>query len=420
MLGQTLKIKSAKQSHGKRITGTEKKQIYSLYVMGRKVAIIGIGQTRHTLHRWDVSWPELMHESAAAALEDADLVADDIEAVVFGSAIQIQEGIEHPGKWCADSIAGLFKPQMRFHTGGTVGASVISTAFYQISSGLYDVVMVSAGTQRSGASGRAAQRCLATAADPIFLRGFATGTPATAALIFKEYMRRSGAGEEHAAISAAKQRRNALNNPFAHMRLDLTVEDVMKSEPIAPPIKRLDICPTSIGSAACILASEDVAKKVTGKPAWIRGTACIAEPDQFLGRDIIAMDTLGKAAQRAYRQAGIKDPRREFDVVEIYDAFSFQEMLWSEGLHLFEKGTAWRAVEAGVTAMDGDLPINPSGGVLATNNGSDAAMLRVLEAALQVMGKAGDRQVEGARTACAMSWGGRTQFFNVTVVSSEN
>jgi acetyl-CoA C-acetyltransferase len=387
--------------------------------MARRVAIIGIGQTRHTLHRWDVSWPELMHESAVLTFEDAHLTPDDIDAVIFGSAIQIQEGIEHPGKWCADSIAGPFKPQMRFHTGGTVGASTISTAFYMISSGLYDVMMCSAGTQRSGASGRAAQRCLATAADPIFLRGFATGTPATAALIFMDYMRRSGAKEEHAAMCAAKQRRHALNNPYAHMRMNLTVEDVMNSEPIAPPIKRLDICPTSIGSAACILASEDIAKKICKSPAWIKGTACIAEPDQFLGRDIVGVDTLGKAATRAYKQAGITDPRKELDVVEIYDAFSFQEMLWSEGLHLFEKGTAWRAVEAGVTGMHGDLPINPSGGTLSTNNGSDAAMLRVLEAALQVTGKAGDRQVDGARTACAMSWGGRTQFFNVMVVSSE-
>lgn len=385
----------------------------------RRVAIVGVGLTPHVRERPDVSWPELLAEAVRAALDDAALGADDVEATVFGSAIQIQEGVEHPGKWAVDALASRGKPHLRVHTGGTVGASAVSAAFYAVASGDHDVVLAVAGTQRSGATGRDAQRALATASDPIRSRRFATGTPAGAALLFQAYMARSGATERHAAVLAEKQRAHGALNPTAHLREPVSVDQVLASEPVAPPIKRLDICPTSVGACALVLAADDRARRISPRPAWIRGLAACVDDPATTGRGLFDLEALRTAAARAYRQAGIDRPADEVHVAEVYDAFSYQEMVWLEGLFLAPEDRGFAAVEDGSTRLGGRIPVNPSGGVLCTNNGSDAAMVRIAEAALQISGRAGARQVPGARTGVAMSWGGRTQFFHVAVLGAD-
>ena len=123
--------------------------------------------------------------------------------------------------------------------------------------------------------------------------------------------------------------------------------------------------------------------------------------------------------RRVYKQAGITDPRRDIDVVEMYVPFSWFEPMWLENLHFADEGTGWKLVEDGVTQMDGDLPVNCSGGVLSTNPIGASGMIRFGEAAMQVRGTAGEHQIDGVRTALGHAYGGGSQFFAMWVVGSE-
>lgn len=235
---------------------------------------------------------------------------------------------------------------------------------------------------------------------------------------FREYMARTGVTEEMAARCAVQQRTNGALNPNAHLREAVTFEEVMTSRPLAPPIKLLDMCPTSVGSAAVVVASNRWIEQRgrTVDCAWVRGFGSFSEPSIYPNRDPLDCLCVRESAHKAYRMAGIADPRRDIDVVELYNAASFQQMIWSEALLLCAPGKGGKLLMSGATDREGEIPINPSGGVLCTNNGSDAAMLRIVEAALQVRGKAGPHQVPNVRTAVAMGWGGNQQFSSVMVL----
>jgi acetyl-CoA C-acetyltransferase len=367
--------------------------------------------------RDDVSFPGLIYEAASRALEDAGLTIDDVDAVVFGSSPEYFEGVNHPEKWCAEASGAFLKPQMRIHTGGTVGASTGIAGFYHVASGLYDVVLAVTGDKLSESP---VQLGLSTVYDPILGRQFACGAPSAVALQARQYMAKYGITEVQAAKVAVKNRRNALNNPYAHLKVpNISVEMVLQSPVISAPIRLLDSCPTSDGACAMVLASEERAEHLCARPAWIKATATYNEGVNYVDRSFAEPLGLMEAAKKAYRIAGITNPRAEIDVAEIYDAFSYQELLWYEGLFFCERGEGGRLIDEGVTEMTGDLPVNPSGGVLSTNTIGATAMMRQVEAALQVMGRADRRQVGGARTALAHGWGGAIQFHTVMILGSE-
>jgi acetyl-CoA C-acetyltransferase len=167
-----------------------------------------------------------------------------------------------------------------------------------------------------------------------------------------------------------------------------------------------------------VIAEERRAKKMAGRPAWFAGVGTCSESQYAPHMDIAYPESCVRAAQLAYQMAWVYDPVRELDLAEVHDAFSFQELIWTEALGLCSPGEGGKMVASGVTAIDGEFPINPSGGVLSSNPIGAAAMFRQLEAALQVMGKAGSHQVPGVRKALAHSWGGAIQFSTVTIFSS--
>jgi acetyl-CoA C-acetyltransferase len=384
--------------------------------MARRVAIISVGQTRAASKRKDVSFPGMIYEAARAALDPVGLTPKDIDAVVFGSAPEYFEGVNHPEKWAAGASGAFMKPQMRIHTGGTVGASTGIAGFYHVASGMFDVVLAISGNKLSEGNVTAA---LTTCVEPIFAREFAAGAASVVGFQSVWYMNKYGYTEEQAAKVAVKNRRNAVKNPYAQLKMEITVEDVMKSQVISWPLKLLDCCPASDGAAALIFATEEKARKLCPRPAWVKGVSAVSEGPEYPDRDWANPLACKKAATRAYRQAGIDDPPNQIDVAEVYDAFSFSELMWYDGLFLCDEGQGGRMIDEGITEMAGRLPVNPSGGVLAYNAIGSAAMLRQGEAALQVMGMAGEHQIEGARTALAHGLGGAMQFHTAMVLSSE-
>jgi acetyl-CoA C-acetyltransferase len=368
--------------------------------------------------REDVNVPEMAREAAFRALDDAGLTPRDVDAFIIGSAPEIFEGVNYPENWIAPALGASGKPVMRIHTGGTVGASTTIAGYYHVACGMFDVVLAVAYQKLSDG---VAQYGLSACYDPLWDRDFACGAPGLAGLQARQYLARHapGVSEEHAAMVAVKNRGNALLNPYAQLQLEITVDDVMASPPVAEPLKLLDCCPTSDGAAAVVIAEDRRARKLTSRPAWFAGVGTCSESPYVPHVDMAYPESCVRAAQQAYQMAWIYEPLKELDMAEVYEAFSFQELIWTEALGFCRPGEGGKLVESGKTALDGEFPVNPSGGVLSSNPIGASAMIRQVEAAMQVMGKAGEHQVPGVKKALAHSWGGAIQFSTVTIFSDE-
>jgi acetyl-CoA C-acetyltransferase len=376
-----------------------------------RCAVIGIGQTKHAKVRDDVSMAGLLRVAGRRALDDAEMTWKDIDAVVIGKAPDPFEGIMMPELYLADALGCAGKPIMRVHTAGSVGGSTAIVASHLVQSGVRKKVLTigfekqSEGDTTWGLGGG---------------RSGSVGAGGYFAPHIRSYIDRSNAPEYIGWQVAVKDRLNALKNPYAHLQLpDITIEMVKESPMVWAPVHRLESCPTSDGAAAMVLASEDVADRASKPPAWVHGTAIRSELGQFPGRDPVNPQGGQDTAADVYKQAGITDPRREVDVVECYVPFSWYEPMWMENLGFAPVGEGWKMTDTGATEMTGDLPVNPSGGVLSSNPIGASGMLRFLEAALQVRGMAGEHQIDGARTAVGHAYGGAAQFFAMWVVRSE-
>jgi acetyl-CoA C-acetyltransferase len=265
----------------------------------------------------------------------------------------------------------------------------------------------------------ALQYQISTLYDPFWGREFAVGIMGFAAAYWRARMDVLGHTEEAAALVAVKNHKNAFLNPYAHVRKEVTVEDVMTSRPLAWPIKLLDVPPISDGACAVVLSNEHEAPKITDTPAWIRGIAYYTEPDNGPDHGMLQSEPLQLAARRVYQKAGITNPRRQFDVVEVQEPYTCFELSYYEGLGLCPRGGAAELIESGATQIDGDIPVNPSGGCLTANPIGATALIRLAEAALQVTGKAGDHQIADASTALAQAGGGWANLRGVAAVSAE-
>ena len=236
----------------------------------------------------------------------------------------------------------------------------------------------------------------------------------------REYIRRAKAPDHIGIEVAVKDRVNGMKNPYAHLRIpDISFEKVAESPMLWDPIRFLECCPSSDGACAMVLTSERHASSGKSPPAWVRGTAVRSEPLGMAGRDEVNPRAGRDCAADVYAQAGVTDPRNQIDLAEIYVPFSWFEPMWLENLGFAGEGEGWQLTDKGVTALDGDLPINPSGGVLSSNPIGASGMLRFAEAAMQVRGQAGEHQVDGARLALGHAYGGGSQFFAMWIVSSE-
>ena len=226
-------------------------------------------------------------------------------------------------------------------------------------------------------------------------------------------------GINSSGMVAVKDRKNAMRNPYAHLHLpDIDMKMVEDSMMLWDPLRYLEACPSSDGAAAMVLSSEDA---ISGHypPAWIHGMAMRSEPTMFAGRDQINPQAGRDCSADVYAQAGITNPREQFDCAEVYVPFSWYEPMWLENLGFCDLGDGWKLTEAGATAFDGDIPWNASGGVLSSNPIGASGMLRFLEVAMQVRGQAGEHQVDGAKLALGQAYGGGSQFFSMWVVGSD-
>ncbi len=378
-------------------------------------AVLGTGQTHHRAKRQDVSMPGLLREAIDRAMTDAQVEWADIDAVVLGKAPDLFEGVMMPELFLADSLGATGKPLLRVHTAGSVGGSTALVAASLIQSGVHRRVLTVAYEKQSESNAMWGLSIL-----PPFQMPVGAGAGGYFAPHVRSYIRRSGAPEHVGAIVAAKDRRNGALNPFAHLQQpDITVESVRASQMLWDPIRYDETCPSSDGACAMVLGDEAAGDAVEGGAAWIHATAMRTEPTTFAGRDQVNPRAGREAAAALWAEAGITDPMSEVDVAEIYVPFSWFEPMWLENLGFAPEGEGWKVTEKGETAIGGRLPCNPSGGVLSSNPIGASGMLRFSEAAKQVMGRAGDYQVDGARRALGHAYGGGSQYFSMWLVGSE-
>ena len=181
----------------------------------------------------------------------------------------------------------------------------------------------------------------------------------------------------------------------------------------------MDVCPSSDGACAVIFVSGEKAKKLSRKAAWVKGLYYAGDEHFFGDSDKVVWESAIIAAEESYKMAGITNPRKEIDVAEVYNPFTFQELIFYECFGFCERGEACKLVEDGTVLRGGELPCDPSGGVLCTNPIGATGLIRVGESALQVTGRAEERQIPGAKIALAHAMGGSDQFNGVMIIGSE-
>jgi acetyl-CoA C-acetyltransferase len=378
-------------------------------------AVIGVGQTHYRTKRLDVSIAGLVREAALRALEDAGLTFGDIDAVVIGKAPDLFEGVMMPEAYLADALGARGKPVMRVHTAGSVGGSTALVAAGLVQGGVHDRVLVVAYEKQSESN---ATWALST--HPPTTASLVVGAGGYFAPHIRAYIRRSGAPDHIGTLVAVKDRVNALRNPYAHLKIEGISREMVEMTPMLwEPLRYLETCPSSDGAAAMVLASESAARAAPNRPAWVHGAAMRSEPIFFADRDSVNPQAGKDCVADVYAQAGITDPRRELDCAEVYVPFSWYEPMWLENLGFCAEGEGWKLTEGGATAFEGDIPWNPSGGVLSSNPIGASGLIRFAEAAQQVRGLAGDHQVEGARRALGHAFGGGAQFYAMWVVGTE-
>jgi acetyl-CoA C-acetyltransferase len=350
----------------------------------------------------------MVNEAVRAALADAQLGIKDIEAVFF-SNMETFEGIYLPDHGMAGEVGAFGKPGLKVCTGGTSGGSVVCEGFYFVASGLYDLALVIGFEKQDCGDTTAA---ITAAATPMWGKGATTGAIGEFAKQALAYMETSGAKEEHAAMVRLKADRNACRNPHSHLKLGLkTVDEVLQSPYLVWPLRLLDFCPQSCGACALIFASESIAKKITKKPVWVADVETVHQEPFRAGvfGDPTGTETYTQhvACERLYKRNGITNARKDIDMAEIYEPSNWEEMNLCEHFHFCGPGEGWKLIEKGITEIEGEFPINPSGGVIATNPIGATPTIRVAEAALQIRGDAGEHQcTKDIKTALASALGG--------------
>jgi acetyl-CoA acetyltransferase len=361
------------------------------------VHIIGVGMTRFGKHP-ERNAADLGAEALLGAISDAGINARAIEAAYCGHVFQ---GMVTGQRILAQvGLAGL--PLSNVENACSSGATALREASLAVRAGEHDVVLA-IGTEHLTTRFQGA--LTPDPSDPEAAVG--ATMPAVYAMRARRYMEEFGMTREQLALIAVKNKRNAANNPLAHFRQEITVEDVLASRPIADPLRLHDCSPVTDGAAAAIVMSDRALKKhgngraVRLAASTLRTGSVEAEPTSMTFEPLT-----WATAQDAYERSGLGP--EDIDFAEVHDCFSIAEVLRVEGLGLFPQGGYPAAVERGEADITGRLPVNPSGGLLGKGHPlGGTGVAQVVELVRQLRGEAGSRQIEGVKAGLAHCRGGK-------------
>ena len=383
----------------------------------RRVAVIGVGITKFGRH--DRTSGELFAQAAADAIADAEIDPRAIQALYYGNVTGGEaEHQLHTGPLAATLLGLPTIPTTRFENACATSHAAFRHATMEIASGVSDVVMVGGAERILHVPTDAATEYFAYCSDASFEQPAGLTFPGVFALIARAHMDKYGTTEEQMAHVAVKNHRHGALNPKAQFQKEITLETVLKSAYVADPLKLFDCCPFTDGGAALVLASEEVARRYS-RAIWVLGTQAASDA-MFLHdkRDLSRVAATERAAQGAYRQAGVTPA--DVDLAELHDCFTIAEIVATEGLGFFEPGTGGLAAEKGWTSLGGKIPVNPSGGLKAKGHPIGATgAAQIGEIVTQLRGEAGARQVEGAAIGLAHTLGGNTATVLVSLLGRD-
>ena len=358
-----------------------------------KVAIIGMGCTNFGEH-WNKSTDDLLIDSSSAALASAGIALDDVDAFWLGTM-----GSGLSGLTLSRPLKIQHKPVTHVENYCATGSEAFRNACYAVASGAYDIVMA-IGVEKLKDSGYSGLVVSSPAGDGTQ----ATVTaPASFSLLAPAYANKYGVDEAELkdvlTRIAWKNHRNGALNSRAQFKKEVSKETIAASPLIAGQLGIFDCSGVSDGSAAAIIVRVEDAHKYTDRPIYVKALSFVAGPAAGPidpSYDYTTFDEVVHSANDAYKQAGITDPRAELAMAEVHDCFTPTELVLMEDLGFAERGTAWKEVLAGTYDLDGELPVNPDGGLKSFGHPIGASGLRMLfECWTQLRGEAGARQIPG-------------------------
>jgi acetyl-CoA C-acetyltransferase len=388
-----------------------------------KVAIIGMGCTKFG-ERWDVGAEELMLEAFEEGLADAGVEVKDIDAAWFGTCMD-EVNVGKTAMPMAVTLRLPMIPVTRVENYCATGTEAFRGACYAVASGAYDICLA-LGVEKLKDTGYGGLPGGGSSAGTLLWQWWpnltAPGSFAQLASAYGAKYKVKDADIKRAmAHISAKSHANGALNPKAHLRKVVTEDQIMASPIIAHPLGLFDCCGVSDGSACAIVTTPEIAKKL-GKKDFLTVKALqlslsSGEEAAFNEWDCDHFMTTTKCSIKAYKEAGVENPREEISMMEVHDCFSITELVTYEDLHISPRGKAISDIMDGFYDKDGKLPCQIDGGLKCFGHPIGASGLRMLyEMYLQLHGRAGDRQIENPKLGLTHNLGG-FPFQNICSIS---
>lgn len=356
-----------------------------------RVAVVGIGHSKFG-RRTDVNIGELAFESIKQAIDDAGVDRKDIRNVVIGSM----------GSWYEESLPAVVVDEyaglsgagtMRVEAACASGSAALKSAYNSVASGDGDVAMAVGVEKMTEVDTSTSVELIGRAGSYTWeFENYGMTFPAYYALFAVAHMNKFGTTEEDMSRVSVKAHHYGAMNPLAQFQKEITLEKAMSSQVIAWPLKLFDACPLTDGSAAVILASEDVARKLTDTPVWIRSVGSSSDSANMSRRsDYVGLQATVDAAKRAYAIAKVAP--QDIDVATAHDCFTIAELMAYEDLGFCKKGEAAKMIREGQTELGGRIPVNLDGGLKAKGHPIGATGVSMtVEITKQLRGEAGKHQ----------------------------
>jgi len=368
-----------------------------------KVCVIGAGSTKYG--KLEDSIADLTVQASAGAIEDAGIDPKEIKAGYISNVFGVADKQVHLGPVVMSNLGIPEVPSLTIESACGSGSVSFREAYANVAAGFYDAVLVT-GVEKVTHTGTDWTTTYFSYCSDFFYEGGAGASfPGLFASMARAYLAEFKATEEDLALVAVKNHDNGLLNPKAHLRRKITVDDVMKSPVVASPLKLYDCCPFSDGASSVVICNEKFAKDHTKNYVKVIGSGRGGSPAALQGRDhLTTIPSTKIAAQAAYKMSGITP--KDVDFAEVHDCFTIAEIIDSEDLGFFEKGRGVDAVRQGMTKRNGEISINPSGGLKSKGHPIGATGVgQVVETFEQLTGKAGERTVNDAKIGLTHNFG---------------
>lgn len=368
-----------------------------------KVCVIGAGSTKYG--KLQESIADITVQASVDAIESAGIEPKEIEAGYISNVFGVADKQVHLGPVVMSNLGIPEKPSLSIESACGSGSVAFREAFANVAGGFYDAVLVT-GVEKVTHTGTEWTTTYFSYCSDFFYEGQAGASfPGLFASMARAYLTEFKATEEDLAMVAVKNHDNGFLNPKAHLRKKITIDDVMNSAVVASPLKLYDCCPFSDGASSVILCNEKFAKQHTKNYIRVIGSGRGGSPAALQGRNhLTTIPSTKIAAEAAYKMAGIKP--KNVDFAEVHDCFTIAEIVDTEDLGFFDKGKAVEAVRDGKTRLNGEIPINPSGGLKSKGHPIGATGVgQVVEVFDQLTGKAGERTVKDAKIGLTHNFG---------------